>query len=70
MIKPFYLIPLLALMVACSGGNKQTEKSEEAIQDRIEAIEESMQDLDTSIESSEHKMKKKQRKIDSLLKNI
>lgn len=71
MKKAIYLIPLLGLMFSCSGEKKQSEETtSEELQEKIEVIENSAQELDASMDSSENKMEKNQREIDSLLKDI
>ena len=70
MKKYFLLVPIIGLTFSCSGEKKQTEKSPEEFQEKIEVIENSTQKLDETIEKSESEIEKKQNEIDSLLKNI
>jgi hypothetical protein len=70
-MKPIiFLVPILGLMISCSGENKQTEKTSEELQEQIELIESSTQKLDESINSTDYEMVKTQSEIDSLLNNI
>lgn len=70
MKKYFLLVPIIGLMVSCSGEKKETEKTSDVFQDKIEAIENSTQKLDETMKNSEGEIEKQQNEIDSLLKNI
>jgi peptidoglycan hydrolase CwlO-like protein len=70
MKKGIFLIPFLALMIACSGGAKQPDESVDSLQEQTEAIEESTQEVYESIQESDAEMEKTQSEIDSLLNAI
>lgn len=66
----FYLVPVLGLMLACSGAKQPSEKSPEVMQEQIEAMETSVQQLDESIQSLDYEMEQTQSEIDSLLNSL
>ena len=70
MKKSIYLIFILGLMMSCSQGKKQNEKSAEVLQEQSVKIENSVQQLDESIKASDKEMKETQSEIDLLLNGI
>lgn len=69
MKKIIFLIPVVGLLVSCSGGVQQKE-SPDALQQQTESIEASTQSLDSTMQDSEKEMEKTQSEIDSLLNGI
>lgn len=63
MKKCIFLIPVVGLMISCSGGAKQQEESSQTLQEQTEKIEK-------SIQNSEVEMEKIQTELDTLLNNI
>lgn len=70
MKRSFYLVPVLGLLLACSGAKQPSETSSEVVQEQIEAIETSVQQLDETIQSLDKEMEQTQSEIDSLLNNL
>lgn len=66
MKKSILLIPIIGLMVACSGGADQPKETPEQIQ----SIEQSTETLGTTVDSSKVEIDKAQGEIDQLLKDI
>ncbi len=66
MKKAIYLIPIIGLMMACSGGSDKAKETPEEIQ----AIEQSTETLGTTVDSSKVEIDKNQEEIDQLLKDI
>ena len=70
MKKSILLIPILGLMLSCSGGTTETTDTPELSDEQIEAIEESTKELDAVIESTEEAIDTLQSEVDSLLNEI
>lgn len=70
MKKLLIIIPFLGILLSCSGEKKQTETTNEELQEQIETIEKTTQQLDETIKSSIDELEKHQNEIDSLLNNL
>lgn len=70
MKKSIFLIPVVGLIISCSGGTKEKKESSETLEKQTVKIEESIQELDNQIQDSEVQMGETQKEIDSLLNNI
>jgi peptidoglycan hydrolase CwlO-like protein len=66
----FFIVPILGMVLSCSGRTKQAEQTNEEFQKQIEAIELSIEQMDESINSLELEIEKSQSEIDSLLNEI
>lgn len=70
MKKIYFTVPILGLLISCSGGNKQEQKTTDDFQEQIEVIENSTRKLDESLDKSDYEIEKNQNEIDSLLNDI
>ncbi|TDU34299.1 hypothetical protein BXY82_2965 [Gelidibacter sediminis] len=70
MKKILYLLPLLGLLMSCTGEKKQSNETVEVNLEQTEALEASIENLDAAIESSELEIEQTQKEIDSLLDNL
>ena len=71
MKKNMLIIPILGLVLSCSGGGTtETTEATELSDEQIEAIEESTQELDAVIESTETAIDTLQNEVDELLEDI
>jgi peptidoglycan hydrolase CwlO-like protein len=70
MKKLILLIPVLALMFACSGKTGQPAETLNATQEQTEAVEQSTRELDEVVNSSEAEIDTIQSEIDDLLDEI
>ncbi len=67
MKKIFLMLPVLGLMLACSGRSGQNAEAEAALQEQTEAIEQSAQRMEEVIEASAQEIDALQGEIDELL---
>ncbi|TXE07374.1 hypothetical protein ES711_11445 [Gelidibacter salicanalis] len=70
MKKTLYLLPLIGLLMSCTGEKKQSNAPVEVNYEQTEALEASIDNLDAAIESSELEIEQTQKEIDSLLDNL
>ncbi|MCK0125372.1 hypothetical protein MWU76_13315 [Gelidibacter sp. F2691] len=70
MKKILYLLPLLGLLMSCTGEKKQSNATVENNHEQTEALEASIEHLDAAIQSSELEIEQTQKEIDSLLDNL
>jgi peptidoglycan hydrolase CwlO-like protein len=67
MKKIFLMLPLLGLMLACSGRSSRDAEAEAALLKQAEAIEQSAQRMEEVIEASAQEIDALQGEIDELL---
>lgn len=64
------VIPLMGLLLSCSGRTGEKSKANDPSQEKIEAIDKSVKKLESTIDSSKTQIDTLQSEIDGILKDI
>ncbi|MFO7754423.1 MAG: hypothetical protein R6V34_00410 [Bacteroidales bacterium] len=69
-IKTIIFVPVLVLIMSCSGNSDESTKSSEALQEEIEIMDESSRKVESVIDSSGAKIENLQDEVDELLNEL